>query len=167
MGTRMLNLGTLGGSRSEARAINDAGVVVGQSRAIGVPGEHACRWSHGVLQDLGVLPGRLISPANDINNAGQIVGDSRSDLLIVAVPQGSPMTGAFLYTESAGMVDLNTRIDPRSGWELDAAAAINDARQIVGSGRHHGKARAFLLTEKQAQGATHNAQRPDKDRSRL
>jgi probable HAF family extracellular repeat protein len=142
---RMLNLGTLGGSRSEARAINDAGVVVGQSRAIGAPGEHACRWSHGVLQDLGVLPGRLISRANDINNAGQIVGDSRSDILIVAVPQGSSMTGAFLYSDATGMVDLNTRIDPRLGWELDAAAAINDAGQIVGSGRHHGKVRAFLL----------------------
>lgn len=55
------------------------------------------------------------------------------------------------------MVDLNTRIDSRLGWELDAAAAINDAGQIVGSGRHHGKARAFLLTEKQAQGAMRNA----------
>lgn len=79
-----------------ARAINDAGVVVGQSRAIGAPGEHACRWSHGVLQDLGVLPGRLISRANDINDAGQIVGDSRSDILLVAVPQGSSVPGAFL-----------------------------------------------------------------------
>jgi hypothetical protein len=56
------------------------------------------------------------------------------------------MTGAFLYSDAMGMVDLNTRIDPRLGWELDAAAAINDAGQIVGSGRHHGKARAFLLT---------------------
>jgi probable HAF family extracellular repeat protein len=143
---RMFNLGTLGGNRSEARAINDAGVVVGQSRTTGNSGEHACRWSHGSLQDLGALPGRFVSRANDVNNAGQVVGDSQSVIMIVSVPPGSSRAGAFLYTDATGIVDLNTRIDPQLGWDLDGAAAINDAGQIVGSGRHHGRARAFLLT---------------------
>ena len=44
------------------------------------------------------------------------------------------------------MVDLNTLIDPLSGWELSAATAINDAGQITGYGVIGGQNHAFLLT---------------------
>jgi probable HAF family extracellular repeat protein len=143
---QMRNLGTLGGTWSEATAISDAAQIVGASRTATDSDEHACRWSHGVLQDLGTLPGCLVSRANDINHVGQVVG--------YCLPSGprsrtSPSRsrgGAFLYTDATGMVDLNTRIDPKSAWELDTATALNDAGQIVGNGRHRGRTRGFRLT---------------------
>ena len=44
------------------------------------------------------------------------------------------------------MVDLNTLIDPLSGWELVTAWGINDAGQITGYGLIGGETHAFLLT---------------------
>ena len=44
------------------------------------------------------------------------------------------------------MVDLNTLIDPLSGWELLDAADINDAGQITGQGLIGGEYHAYLLT---------------------
>jgi hypothetical protein len=44
------------------------------------------------------------------------------------------------------MIDLNSLIDPLSGWELTGGYAINDAGQITGSGRIGGQSHAFLLT---------------------
>ncbi|TWT41916.1 hypothetical protein RAS1_30400 [Phycisphaerae bacterium RAS1] len=41
--------------------------------------------------------------------------------------------------------DLNTLIVPASGWTLDAAWAINDVGQIVGTGQKKGFPRAYLL----------------------
>jgi probable HAF family extracellular repeat protein len=55
-------------------------------------------------------------------------------------------THAFLYTSGSGMVDLNTLIDPLSGWELLDAADINDAGQITGQGLIGGEYHAYLLT---------------------
>lgn len=135
----MLNLGSLGGSASVASAINDAGVVVGVSQTSGDSTRRAWRWSAGILQDLGTLPGSQESQATGINAAGQIVGFCTG-----------AAGGAFLYTDAAGMVDLNTRIDRRLGWELHRANAINDAGQIAGNGSHRGKSRAFRLTPVEA-----------------
>ncbi len=54
---------------------------------------------------------------------------------------------AFLYDVSDGMVDLNTLIDPLSGWELTNGLAINDAGQIVANGTNFdGYTHAILLT---------------------
>lgn len=44
------------------------------------------------------------------------------------------------------MADLNTLIDPASGWTLFDARDINDAGQIVGTGTISGTQHAFLLT---------------------
>lgn len=43
------------------------------------------------------------------------------------------------------MVDLNSLIDPNSGWILQDATAINDNGQIAGFGLFNGQTRAFLL----------------------
>jgi hypothetical protein len=65
------------------------------------------------------------------------------------------MTHAFLRPGSEGgpgdleankMVDLNDLVPPNSGWLLHWASAINDKRQIVGTGTYNGLYRAYLLT---------------------
>ncbi|MBC8377670.1 MAG: hypothetical protein H8E62_00700 [Planctomycetes bacterium] len=69
------NLGTLGGSRSEATGINDSGQVIGSSRIAGDAETHAFLYDNGVMTDLGTLGGST-SGASSINNNGQIVGAS-------------------------------------------------------------------------------------------
>ena len=76
----MLDLGTLGGRDSEARAVNAAGQVVGRSTLADGHG-HAFSWTPTTsMVDLGILgePERhgLESSANAINERGDIVGRS-------------------------------------------------------------------------------------------
>ena len=71
----LTDLGTLGGAETTARALNDSGVVVGESLTVAGL-RHAFLWKDGVLTDLGTLEGNSVSSAWDINNAGQIVGTS-------------------------------------------------------------------------------------------
>lgn len=85
------------------------------------------------MHDLGSLGGN--SSAGDINILGQVVG--------LATVNGE--NRAFLYTNGT-MIDLNTLIDPASGWVLNSANAINDFGQIAGTGTFNGQQRAFLLT---------------------
>ncbi|GHJ44136.1 hypothetical protein Cs7R123_14780 [Catellatospora sp. TT07R-123] len=70
------NLGVLSTSAyavSEARAINNAGVVVG-STTTASGATHGFRYAGGVMTDLGTLPGGGGSYANAVNDAGQIAG---------------------------------------------------------------------------------------------
>jgi probable HAF family extracellular repeat protein len=59
-----------GDNNNQALGINDHGQVVG------VSGAHAFLFEHGVIADLGTLPGGTSSKAAAINNSGQIVGQS-------------------------------------------------------------------------------------------
>jgi hypothetical protein len=52
---------------------------------------------------------------------------------------------ATRWSSSGGVVDLNTLIDPNSGWELDGAYDINNQGYIVGSGKLNGQLSNFLL----------------------
>ncbi len=76
----MIDLGTLGGSQSQANAINDASQVVGYANtATNI--ERAFLYSNGTMSDLGTLPraiGNQGSAALAINTAGQAVGQSTS-----------------------------------------------------------------------------------------
>jgi probable HAF family extracellular repeat protein len=75
----MTDLGTLGGTHSIAKSINDRGQIVGSS--LTTPGsdqEHAFLYFNGKMTDLGTLPGMTYSYAYGINNNGQTVGYSRS-----------------------------------------------------------------------------------------
>jgi probable HAF family extracellular repeat protein len=67
------NLGTLGGTSSNANAINNAGVIVGTSRLAGSATPHAFVWKNGLMADLGALAGGW-SEATAINDDGTVVG---------------------------------------------------------------------------------------------
>ncbi|HSD38913.1 MAG TPA: hypothetical protein VLC92_15480 [Rhodocyclaceae bacterium] len=76
-GGALQDLGTLGGTYSSGRGINDAGIVVGVSSTAGDGAQHAFSWASGTMTDLGTLPGDGLSAAYGINNAGVIVGYSQ------------------------------------------------------------------------------------------
>lgn len=95
---------------------------------------------HYTITDLGTLDGLALSSslANDINNDGLIVGESRLNTY-------SSPPRAFIH-DGTVIADLNGLIDPLAGWVLESAQAINSSGSIVGYGSYGGQIRAFLLT---------------------
>ena len=125
-------LGSLGGLKSDANAINDLGQVVGWSyRKNDVPSEiHAFLWTPGVgMEDL--TPDRGRSNALAINNAGQV---------LVQITGG----GYFLWTRTRGLQSLNDLVDLPPEVTSFALSGMNNLGQIVG--RANPSWRACLLT---------------------
>jgi probable HAF family extracellular repeat protein len=119
-----------------AQGINDNGQAVGFSGNCSSFAEffhHALLWQNGTATDLGNLGGANFNLATDINNQGQVVG--QSDL-------AGDITGhAFLWTEEDGMQDLGTL----SGDVLSEGLGINNQGQVVGiSFDASGNVRAFI-----------------------
>jgi probable HAF family extracellular repeat protein len=131
--TGLTQLGTLGGRNSYAMDISDAGMVVGSS-TLASGWAHAFLWNGSTMTDLGTLGGGN-SGAYGINASGDAVG--YSDL-----PGGG--TAAFLFGDGV-MHDLNALLASGFGWQLLEALAINDAGQIVGTGRINGELHAYRL----------------------
>lgn len=73
---RQINdLGTLGGNNSFSYAINDSGIVIGQSQTMNIGISHAFRWTKaGGMEDITSAFPERNSAALKINNRGQIVG---------------------------------------------------------------------------------------------
>jgi probable HAF family extracellular repeat protein len=115
---RIIDLGTLGGTFSDARAVNGNGDVAGFSTLSGtsLSPTFAFLYSNGKMKDMGTLGGRS-SHAYGINDFGQVVGDSYT---------ASGADDAFLY--SAGkMTDLGAL-----GSLGSSANDINNVHQVVG-----------------------------------
>jgi probable HAF family extracellular repeat protein len=116
------------GTFARARSINTSGQVAGDAEG-GLAG--ATLWQpDGTATSLGTLGGPL-SGANDINDAGQIVGWSH-------IPAN--VHHAFLWTQGAGMQDLGTL-----GGSWSAATGINELGHVTGwSQTAGGRTHAFL-----------------------
>jgi probable HAF family extracellular repeat protein len=113
---------------STAYAINNWGDVVGESTSISdgkfFPRAFLARadenGNYGDLIPLGMLSGDKTSRARDINDAGQVVGDSGG-------------SHGFLWQNGA-MKNVNSLLPSNSNWDIRRASAINQAGQIVGFG---------------------------------
>ncbi|MGB4259854.1 MAG: thrombospondin type 3 repeat-containing protein [Phycisphaerae bacterium] len=168
----MRNLGTLGGTESHGRDVNDKGEVVGAARtAEPGPHSHAFLWSEAdgspQMIDLGYItdpvyssrPGAYHqSAAWDINNNSVVVGQS----LIASSQGGTTYYYAFVWDQQNGMRNLSDLIDksPTSAWvtgnwrTFEFAWAINDKGWIVGRGTKTNTVSApfLLLPDKDGDG---------------
>ncbi len=121
----MTDLGTLGGDNSEAIWLNEVGDVVGSADLAGPTGNQthdAVLWRNGKIHDLGTVPGDPCSRGRGLNSRGQVVGGS-SDC--------HNFLHAFVWEEGGQMQDLNTLIQPGTGYQLTNAFNINDRGEIL------------------------------------
>jgi probable HAF family extracellular repeat protein len=167
-----VNLSTPNTDDSSALGINDSGIVVGQCNLQGVIWENGVMKvltvlaSHGIANQVnnsGEVTGYVRVLSSDpfrgfiwdkfkgsryidlwgatgtfcqaINNKTQVVG------------YAEPM-GAFIWEESKGAVDLNSRLTASTDWQLYYATGINDKGEIVGFAMQGNAIRAFLLRPK-------------------
>jgi probable HAF family extracellular repeat protein len=127
------DLGTLGGTNSQAIDINASAQVIGSSQIAGDAATHFFLWSSGSgMQDLNATVDAGITGVVEINDAGQIIGTYTT----------GGQSHAFLYTPGTGLRDLGTL-----GGTTSAPTGLNDKGDVVGSSTlSNGSTHAFLWT---------------------
>ena len=121
----MSGLGVSNGGRAEA--INDSGQVAGSDGLNS--GFRAFRWENGVFTYMGSFGTQFqVSLANDINNAGTVVGTSATDEVL---PEFGPLYHAFVW-QNGVMSDLGILPNQTES----AALAVNGLGQVVGVSDH-------------------------------
>ena len=151
---KMTDLGTLGGTYGFASWINDSGAVVGSVTPQGDQALIASVWKHGVISNLGALPGNGCSTADSINSGGQIVGGSGFNVAAFFSDCNDPVEHAVLW-EKGEILDLNNFVPPGNDLTLNEAVFINDSGEISGFGTlSDGSQHAFLLLPCDGRGDT-------------
>lgn len=128
-----------GYTSSTAVAINEAGLAVGWSDD--GSSSRAASWSGGSVVGLATLAGDANSRALAVNGRGQVVGWSGN----------GENDSRAVFWQDGFVMDLNSLLPARSGWQLVEARGINDQGMIVGTARVNGALRAFLLIPPSAQ----------------
>jgi probable HAF family extracellular repeat protein len=126
-------LPALGGRASAARSINGNGVVVGSAQT---PSQlmHAVSWKDSKVHDLGALPGGDFSRAIEVNDNGDIAGESNTTV--------NGKVHAVLWSHDR-MHDLGLL----KGGSLSSAQSVNRKGQAVGfADDDDGGARAVLFS---------------------
>jgi probable HAF family extracellular repeat protein len=131
---KMIDLGTLGGTKGWPYGLDKRGEVTGQSNLADEVHFHAFLWTLGVLKDLGTLGGDN-SSARWINDAGEVVG--RANLY-----PGLINRHGFLWKNGA-MTDLGIL----AGDTCSTAYAINSSEQVVGDSGNCGSFNHGFLWE--------------------
>lgn len=126
----VIDLGSLGGSFSQSKAINGSGEIAGEAYLTGNSADHAALWTNTSTAaiDLGTLGGSY-SQANGINAPGQVVGS--------AYTTNSAQHAALWTNASSVAVDLGTL-----GGTSSQADGINLSGQVVGAANLAGDATA-------------------------
>jgi probable HAF family extracellular repeat protein len=120
-------------SRETAYKINNFGVIVGFGQQSGQP--HAVVWANGAITDLGTLPGADSSFGRDINDLGQVVGES------FFAPEGT--TRAFVWQRGT-MIDLGML----PGGANSYAQGTNQAGVIAGASDSGGLLHAVVWVKR-------------------
>jgi len=111
--------------------VNDNATVVGKAKTVN-DFYYPFRYN-GAIEQLG---GGVKGSAEGINNKGDIVGYSYS---------GNQESASLYIDGQDPVIDLNSRIEPGSGWLLERAQKINNNGLIVGWGVYQNVQRPFLL----------------------
>jgi probable HAF family extracellular repeat protein len=128
----------LGGTASGAAAIDDLGLIAGDSNLTGDATKHAFLWAYGANLDLGTLGGpnsAVLWPG--LNNQGEAVGISDTSMMD---PNGETWScGAFLPASHAGYTCVGFMWKngtmtplPTLGGNNGFATGVNDSGHAVG-----------------------------------
>ncbi len=121
-------------SANSACGIDSNGAVTGHAEAAG-GAQHAFLYTGSSIMDLDTF-GSSSSEGLAISS-GVVVGDYTVG--------DTSATHAFRYSATTGSVDLNTLLQPGSGWVLSTATGVNSKGAIIGEGTLNGASAVWRL----------------------